>query len=272
VAASTCPWDIDVSCNQAIWDGATPELQAMATAFATDILWAATGRQFSACPITVRPCMTGNNQWGWWRYNEGNFFGGGGGGWFPFNWGGQWFNGCGACGNNGPFCCEPRWNTQALLEGPVDSITSVIIGGLTVPDTSYRVDDAQWLVRTDGGTWPIQQDLNAMAGAVNTWTVTYLKGSEVPTALLGAAGSLAIEYIKACGTGECRLPGRVTSIIRSGVQISFVDPTTLLDKGFTGLEEVDILIRTYNPYGLTHRLRLYSPDVEHNRITTWVAP
>lgn len=266
----TCPWVIDPSCNQATWDSASPQLQASATEFATDILWAATGRQFSACPITVRPCLRGNNQWGWWRYNDGNFYGAGGG-WIPFIWDGQWFNGCG-CGANGPFCCEPRWNTQALLEGPVAAITNVTINGLTVPDTSYRVDDAQWLVRTDGGTWPIFQDLNSDAGLVNTWTVSYLRGTYVPKALLAAAGSLAIEYIKACGTGDCRLPGRVTSIIRSGVQMSFVDPTTLLDKGFTGLEEVDILIRTYNPYGLTHRLRLFSPDVERNRITTWQAP
>lgn len=267
----TCPWIIDPSCNQAIWDAATPAMQDNAAAFATDILWAATGRQFSACTMTVRPCMQ-NGQWGWFRYNDGwNYggVGGGGGGWVPFIWNGSWFNGCGMCGNNGPFCCEPRWLTQVILLGPVASVTSVIINGVPVTPSAYRIDDGQWLVRTDGSTWPIYQDLNLDDGATNTWSVTYLRGVAVPKPLLGAAGTLAIEYLKACSGSDCRLPGRVTSIIRTGVQITMVDPTVLLEKGLTGIEEVDLLIRSYNPRGLDHRLRLYSPDVEYNRVTTW---
>jgi len=268
--SSTCSWIIDPSCNQVLWDATDPAMQANAAAFATDVLWAATGRQYSACPMTVRPCLNAFGEWGWFRYWEGGVFGVGGG-WIPFIWDGQWFNGCG-CGNSGPFCCEPRRLTQALLLGPVAAVTNVTIGALVVPPASYRIDDAQWLVRTDGGQWPTEQDLNEDAGAVNTWSVSYLRGTDVPKPLLNAAGTLAIEFIKACTGGECRLPNRVTSIIRTGVQMTFVDPTTLLEKGFTGLEEVDLLIRSYNPTGLAKRLRLFSPDVERNRITTWQAP
>lgn len=268
MAASTCPWTIDTGCDATFWATLDPTIQARATAFATDVLWASTGRQFSACTITVRPCMQSWGNWGWW-YNNGYFLDGGGGGWVPFNWNGQWYNGCG-CGNAGPFCCEPRWNTQVLLLGPVASIQAVTVNGTILDPTTYRVDDGQWLVRTDGQTWPIYQDLNADAGAANTWTVEYLRGTQVPDALLAAAGSLAIQYAMACtGNSACRLNGRVTSIIRQGVQMTLVDPTTLLKMGLTGLEEVDLLIRSYNPTGLTHRLRLYSPDVEYNRVTTW---
>lgn len=266
----TCPWMIDAGCDADYWNGLSPDMQARATAFATDVLWAATGRQFSACLMTVRPCMQGWGNWGFW-YWDGYYGDFSGGSWVPFIWDGQWYNGCG-CGGDGPFCCEPRWWTQAALRGPVASIASVIIDGVVLDPTAYRVDDQQWLVRTDGNRWPIHQDLNLDAGAVNTWTVSYLRGTEVPDALLAAAGSLAIQYAKACASdATCRLNGRVTSIIRQGTQMTLVDPTVMLKLGLTGLEEVDLLIRSYNPGGLTHRRRLYSPDVEHNRVTTWQA-
>jgi hypothetical protein len=265
----TCPWVIDVSCDQVYWDALPPAQQLAATAFATDVLWASTGRQFSACTMTVRPCMRSWGSWGWFGYNNGSYDGGWG--WVPFNWQGEWFNGCG-CGSGGPFCCEPRWHTQALLLGPVDSIQNITIDGVTLDPTAYRVDDGQWLVRTDGDRWPIHQDLNLDAGAVNTWTVKYLRGVAVPAALLAGAGSLAIQYAKACASDStCRLNGRITSIVRQGIQTTFVDPTELLKMGLTGLEEVDLLIRSYNPSSLSHRLRLFSPDVEYNRVTTWQA-
>lgn len=266
----TCAWSLDFGCDQTYWDSLDPAMQARATAFATDVLWASTGRQFSACLMTVRPCMQSWGNWGFFWYNNGNYEGGWG--WLPFIWDGVWYNGCG-CGGTGPFCCEPRWWTQALLLGPVDSITNITIDGVTLDPTAYRVDDGQWLVRTDGDHWPIHQDLNLDAGAEGTWTVSYLRGVAVPDALLAAGGSLAIQYARACaGDSACRLNGRVTSIIRQGVQMTLVDPTVLLKMGLTGLEEVDLLIRSYNPSGLSHRLRLYSPDVERNRVTTWQAP
>jgi hypothetical protein len=130
------------------------------------------------------------------------------------------------------------------------------------------VDDAQWLVRQDGLTWPQCQDYNLAAGMTGTWSVTYFRGTPVPGSVLAAAGSLACEYAKACIGQECRLPGRVSSIIRQGVAVTMVDVDTLLKTGYTGLIEVDQIIRVFNPSGLTHRLRLYSPDTEVVRVTT----
>jgi len=260
-----CAWTIDTSCCATVWADASPGLQAAATAFATDILWAATGRQFGLCSLTVRPCLR-EGSWGFLYYNNGY---GGFYGWQPFIWGGQWFNGVCGCGLDG---CVLAPYTQVSLLGPVADITQVSIEGVVLAPAAYRVDDQEFLVRQDGGHWPRVQNLDHVPGDVDTWTVTYHRGKSVPVSLNSAAGTLACEYIKACNGGECRLSGRVTSIIRQGVQMTMVDPTTLLEKGLTGLEEVDLLIRSYNPTGLSHRLRLYSPDVDSQRVTTWSSP
>lgn len=235
-------------------------MQNTAASFATNILWAATGRQFGTCPITVRPCLQ-NGEWGLW-YNNGNEWG-----WSPYIWNGQWFNG-GSCGCSGQPCSLHPF-TQIRLLGPVAGVSEVSIGGIVLDSSTYRVDDAQWLVRQDGNTWPLLQDLNLAAGLTNTWTVTYFRGTPVPDPLIAAAGTLACEYLKSCtGDAACRLSSRVTSIIRAGVEMTMTSIDDLIKLGMTGLPEVDMLIHFYNPSMLTHRLRVYTPDVNRNRITT----
>jgi hypothetical protein len=255
---TVCTWAIDPGCCSD-WSTYDPDSQARAAAFATDVLWAATGRQFGACPITVRPCFNkGFSNFGYWFD----------GGWMPFIWNGQWYNSPLGCGCSGFCCCGTRPFTEVWLPGPVAGISQVVVGGLIVDPSAYRVDDAQWLVRQDGNTWPVLQDYNVAAGSLNSWEVTLFRGTPVPPSLSTAAGVLACEFLKACAGGECRLPGYVQSIIRTGVEVQMVSLADALKLGFTGLAEVDMVIRSFNPNGLTHRLRLYSPDTQVNRITT----
>jgi hypothetical protein len=68
----------------------------------------------------------------------------------------------------------------------------------------------------------------------------------------------------------CRLSGRVSSIARQGVNLSFVGVEALMEKGLTGISTVDQIIHTFNPYNLTSPMRVVSPDwPERTRITTW---
>jgi len=257
-------WDLSTYCCADEWAAAPVELQDRASRFATLVMWAATGRIYTVCPITVRPCL--GNEWGLWN-NWGVW--GVDGTWFPYIWAGQWFNAF--CGCSGLCCCEYKAYTSAWLPGPVSSVVSVDIGGITLDPSAYRVDDAQWLVRTDGSEFPRCQDFNQNAGLIDTWSVTYHKGRVPTPAVLDAAGTLACEYLKFCTGGQCRLPGRVTNIIRQGVQIELIDPTTLLDRNLTGLPEVDQVIVSINPFGQKAPMRLYSPDVARyrDRQTTW---
>lgn len=258
-------WDPDTSCCPD-WDTYTPELQASAINYATFVLWAATGRRFGLCTKTVRPC-TGQfcNQDGVYGFywNEGT--------WFPYILNGLWRNWTCGCG------CSV--NCQVYLPGPVNSIISVLVDGEVVDPDTYRVDNAQWLVRThttaeaesgaETNCWPRFQDFNKDSPETDTFVVSYLRGLAVPPVLQRAAGELACEWAKACLGLPCRLPGRVTSISRQGVSVSMVNVTELLQNGLTGVDTVDQIIMAINPYGMKSAMRVVSPDQEVMRETTW---
>lgn len=257
-----CNWEISEECCDD-WTDLPGPLQEQATAYATLVLWSATGRQFGTCEVTVRPCgrycQQGEGCAGYY-WDSGT--------WLPYIFNGIWRN-C-WCGT-GPGCqsCEPR--CQVYLPGPVASIEEVLLDGAIVDPATYRVDDFVWLVRTGGddNCWPFTQNFDADPPDTDTFQVTYERGTAVPTALLGAAGTLACEYARACQGQPCRLPGRVSSVARQGVSVTMVDVDTLLKFGLTGIKEVDDVIRALNPHGLKGITRFYSPDLPSPRVTTW---
>lgn len=255
-----CPWTVPDSLCCSTWDTYSPALQAAALDYATTVLWASTGRQFGLCEKSIRPCGTGspcgNGVWAW------NGWFASGGGWLPYIFNGEWFN----CGCAGTCSCDPT--CQVLLPEPVESVSSVTIGGIAINASAWRVDNHRWLVRTDGDCWPQCPDMNTDTGE-NVFVVNYLRGTPVPTALLTAAATLACEFAKACSSdATCRLPSRIQQLVRQGVTVSFVDVDELLEKGFTGIQEVDALIRAYNPDGKTHRPRVRTPDIRPGREVT----
>lgn len=257
--AGPCTWEIDTSCCSAFWDTLSQAEKDHATAYATTALWARTGRQFGLCPITVRPCgrWCNDDGIGGWYWSGGQFL--------PYIVDGVWRN----CWCGGGYGCQCRPDCQVYLPGPVESIISVVVDGVVVDPATYRVDDKRWLVRTGAGNcWPDCQDYNVSSGP-GTFFVTYPRGDTPPGVLLTAAGTLACEYAKACRGLDCRLPQYIVSIARQGVDFTAVDPMALLESGFTGLWEVDGVIRDLNPYGMTHRPRLLSPDIDGPRMTTW---
>lgn len=257
-------WDVDASCCEE-WGTYSASLQTAAAEYGAMTVWAATGRRFGLCTRTVRPCgkdcgtnLEGNLGYYW---SEGT--------WLPYIFGGAWRN-C-WCGNNGlPGCCTCQPWCQVYLPPPVYAIpaTGISQDGSVVPVDSWRVDNGQWLVRTDGDCWPICQDYNVDSGA-NTFFVTYQQGIPVPSLLLRAAGELACEWARNCTGAACRLPQRVTSLARQGVTISFADVQALLINNLTGLQTVDQIIHMFNPYGLASRMRISSPDMPVVRTTTY---
>jgi hypothetical protein len=264
-----CSWpDLTPLCCAEDWETFSPALQEQALEYAKTIVWAATGRQFGLCELTVRPCgrQCTNCPSGWFWDGEGS--------WTPYVFNGEWHNcWCGGSGPGGCCTCDP--DCMVYLPGPVDSIVSVKVDGATLPVSgdagfNYFVLDQQWLIRTDtSACWPLCSDQNLGPGDPDAFEVTYLRGRAVPTALAMATSSYACEFAKACLGLECRLPGRVSSISRQGISISMVSPEDLLVKGLTGLWELDQLIRSYNPYGLQGRTRFYSPDTPEPRQVTW---
>lgn len=263
-----CGWSINTSCCPT-WSTYTVEVRNQATIWATSILHALSGRQFGACPVTIRPCGPRDNpSGGWMAYpvtTDGAYTGMG---WpasllSPYVLDGVWHN----CACAGACCC--RATAEAWLPGPVDSVTEVRVDGVILDPSTYRVDNDTWLVRTDGGRWPECQDLDTSdPAAAGTFFVTYLRGKALPLAGTLAAGQLACEYAKACSGADCRLPAQLTSLARQGVEITLPDTTALLNAGLTGVADVDLWLRSVNPDCKTHRSRVYSPDIVYARQRT----
>ncbi len=270
--AGPCDWDIQFNECCECWDGLDPGAQARALNYATTVMWAATGKQFGQCPTTVRPCGRWcNGSTMGWVWNDGLFSP-----WVPYIFNGQWRNcWCGCNSGDGPGCCSCEPSQQVFLEGPVygDSSTiTVIQDGFLVDPSAYRVDNRQWLVRTDGLAWPECQDFNVDSGLGvfndNTLQVTYLRGEPPPEAVLNAAATLACEFAKACAGQSCRLPGRLSTVARQGVQLTFQNIDFLIQNMFTGIPEVDQIIKAYNPYALARPMRLFSNDLPVTRQVT----
>jgi hypothetical protein len=257
--ALPCNWDVNVACCPE-WEATSAELQQAGAEYGALTVWAATGRRFGLCERTVRPCgqqCQGCNAGFYW--SEGT--------WRPYIFNGTWRN-CGTCGA-GFGCCSCAPTCEVWLPGPVGAIpaTGVSVDGEIIPVDAWRVDNGQWLVRTDGDCWPDCQDYDVDSGA-GVFTVTYSRGLPVPSVLLTAAGELACEWVKSCTGAPCRLPQRVTSIARQGVSVSLADISALIVAGLTGVATVDQVIKNFNPYGLTSRMRISSPDDPVIRTTT----
>jgi hypothetical protein len=239
-------WVPDVSCYGDWWSGVPEDMQAAAVAWAQGVLWAATGRRYGRCEVVAELCrrLTAPTYQTYPVLGEGGPGGSGDGLMQPYLLNGNWYN-C-ACGS--PCACR---RDRVSLDGPVDSVTAVTIGGTAVDPDHYRVGGDRWLLRTDGGTWPWDEQ----------FTVTYQRGIEPPPMLLVAMGELVHEYVLACqGSDDCALPSRVQSVVRQGVEITMLESGDYLDKGLTGLPSVDQVIRTLNPSALQEEPRAFSLD------------
>lgn len=256
IRTAPCDWPIDLTCCPA-WDTATADMKALATGLATELLWRLSGRRFGLCEAKIRPCRkgcVGDVRGGSW---EGGRWGAP---WIPYTQGGQWYNStCGTCTTD----CSCSELCEIALPGPVADVVSVKLNGVALPATAYAVHDHRTLVRIGAECWPYCQDLTADPDDITgtAFEVTYRQGVPVPLGGQYAAGVYACEVLKSCtGTAGCRLPKRVQSVTREGVQLQFIDPLDYLDRGLTGIPEVDGWIRSVNPDALRQASRVWSVD------------
>lgn len=239
-------WPIDHGCCSE-FDEYPPEVQERADALASQTLRMLTGYSVGGCPVTLRPCSiscaSGTATWSW-----------AGGTFTPhINGLGQWVNGCGCSGG----CACTALSTVRL--GGAGTVTEVKVDGVVLPTTAYRVQNGSDLVRLDGGTWPACQDMALADTEANTFSVKVQRGQPVDGLGAYAAGLLACEYAKACSGKKCRLPSNVTTATRQGISMDLT--TDAFADGLTGIREVDLVIRRYNPNGLKMPSMVFSPDV-----------
>jgi hypothetical protein len=263
-------WPVDWSaCSAEVLADLTPTQQALSESLAAQTLRMLTGYRVGGCPTTVRPCNRSCVPGSWLIAPAPSIlFAGAYGGSFGFSPyigpDGAWRNACG-CRGDGCSCVKVE---EVWLPGNVGRIDEVVLDGVVLDPSTYRVDNNSRLVRTDGGHWPVCQDMNLDSGE-GTFLVTYLDGNPVDGVGAYVAGMLAAEFAQACIGGECSLPAYVQQITRAGISQE-LDPTMFQD-GVTGNRTVDSYIRIWNP---TDSLPsgVYSPDAPRARKTTWRAP
>lgn len=235
-----------------------PAVTGSALQAASELVWALSGQRFGLCTQVLRPCRRECQGMPWpfaenaWPYIEpGRTYP------LPVWWNGQWLNlTCGSCSSD----CSCGTVEEVTLPGGVYQVLQVLIDGEELPSSSYRLDDNRLVVRTDGGTWPLCNDLSKDDTEVGTWSITAQWGEPLPELGKIAVGELACEFGKFLGGNDCDLPETVTSLSRQGVSLTFADPNEVLDEGRVGLHFTDMFLSAYNPGKLRARSQVYSVD------------
>lgn len=251
---SPCGWTVTkCGCGQC-WDTYNDTVRIMAESTAAMVMWAATGRQFGLCTVTVQPQVRHELLPGYQAFPvayEGFDQG-------PYIENGQWKEDCSgqdtAC-RLGPGTCG------ALLNGVTrtSQVTSVKIDGVALPAGSFVIVDGNTLVRTDGTCWPTCS--NPAQQSPPAFEVTYQQGRPIPAAVQAAFELLACEYAKFCAGGKCAVPQTLRTLTRQGVEVTVAEVPEDGRRFRTGIKVVDAVIASVNPAGLSRRVTVYSPDV-----------
>lgn len=153
----------------------------------------------------------------------------------------------------------------SLFGRPVTNVDSVHLEG-SVEELTYALES--------GFQIRLENALNASCRGLARLMVTYTFGSEPPVAVLRAIEVYAGELSKAMsGDSTCRLPQRVTTIVRQGVSMTLLDPGEYLDEGKTGIPDVDAILKVFNPSGARRPARVYGRATPPaTRIETTQAP
>lgn len=191
---------------------------------ASTVLYYLTGRQFSGtCQATVRPgCLSGM---------------------------------C-SCG------CSPNQVNTGFW--PVTDLNSVRYGGVTysgaeLTDT-FHINDYRFIARNDGtpfmsgNQWALDGGTHDSADEGYVFEATVSFGMQVPRLITRATRDLACNLVAICCDQPCKLPERVTSVVRAGISMQMSSVVDMLKTGDTGIYSVNLAIATFNPS------RLQSPS------------
>lgn len=161
---------------------------------------------------------------------------------------------------SGEWVSDPTWSDAHYaplairLPREAATVTQILIDGAVFTDWVQSAGGkGVWVSRIDGGTWDMCGDSTEIA---------YTFGSPPPLDGKQAAVALAIELWRwRIVDPQCRLPQRMQNVTRQGITIS-VDSMEYLDKGRTGIMQVDLFLRSVNPRSKGRTGRVWSPELE----------
>lgn len=237
------------------------EMLAEALAQATDVLYRLSGSRFPGeCgPIIIRPVA---------RPKDADLHG------LVFR--GYGLVGSGLMGANttsAPPAMSMYGLSQApeivLEDYPVRQIIEVTIDGVTIPEDEYELRDQMVLCRilptessqpTERYGWPTSQRLDLPPTEPSTFSVTYIHGADPGSGGRRACELLASAWVQDELADDTRLPDRTVSVERQGVTVQMANSLDLLEKGRTGIVQVDAWLQAVNPNNLMQDALVFTPD------------
>lgn len=214
--------------------------------YASYVLWSLSGRKYNPVQCTIEQYDTTSSlAFGSQVYPM--FING-----TPYN-----VSGCSDCPCNR---CGVFHRTR-LRGYPVHGIVDVWLNGRLLDRSEYVLLD-----------YAVLGLLTPEACGARCLVVKYAFGTGIPPGGRMAAIKLAENLLRASAGEACDLPARVTSVSRQGVTFTLLDPQDFLDKGLTGIYEVDLLLRSLNPAGALKRPRVFSPDLQRAEVRNNPAP
>lgn len=256
-----CSWEVTgtgCGCSGGkCWTGYAPAVRDRAAALAAHWMWAATGRRYGLCEVSVLPLNPPPVEPLYQEFGLTPTAVGGPTG------DGTWRSAPCAAACNGVDRCEVE------LPGPVASITTVMVSCAPVDPDAYRVYDSRLLTRLDGECWPTCQ---SYAQDFPDFEIIYMRGVEIPAHIQYAYETLACQLAKACtGSEDCALPPRMRTLTRQGVtlEVATEESASIGGKLRTGIKAIDDVVMADNPHGLTERPKVTSPDMPTVRVATW---
>lgn len=125
---------------------------------------------------------------------------------------------------------------------PVVAVESLTIGDALIPEANYVVaGDSIYLCGDSAPDPDACFDACTGSGLLVSWTW----GQAPPPEGITAACVFACEMFKSCSGQECRIPKRTRSVTRPGISYEALVPTDFLDKGRTGITEVDYFLAAW---------------------------
>lgn len=242
------PW-VEAADVKAAVTGSTDANAALAAQFATDVLYALSGRRYPGprvATLTVPPTVQGPRSL------------------LPVA--APWASGTVRQGCGG---CVSGFDPQLY---PIRAVLRLTIGGTDVPAEQIKLSGQQ-TVSVVAGTTADPLAVNRWCGPDGAYSLfpggcgcsspgvelTFVWGQDPPAGGVAAAQLLAVEVLKGLNGDECRLPGNVVSVNRQGVSV-VLDPAEILDNGRTGIPLADTWLAAVNPAGLKAAPTLWWPE------------
>lgn len=235
-------WSPNVAALGDQWASLDVAVRDAALRWSIELLWKLSGRQFGLTEVTLAPYIPPPRR----GYFDNHYR-------LPVG-----LNAAARFAGGG--VCSPARTFR--LPGRAIAVAEVVVDGAVLDEAAWTLDPDGTLVRTDGGGWPVAQDVY-----LPRWVVRYTHGLLAPPDANQAAARYALELARAAvADPRCKLPARVRDVTRQGISLSMAAPEELADAGLTGVAAVDAWLRSVNPDGLPQAATIWSPALTRHRV------